>query len=250
MQLAHEIDELGNPVGMPVNDDRTPAIPDRSRVLLGDYARLEPLARRHATELWTAFSDDADGRMWTYMHAGPFGDEAAFTLWLTQLCALDSLFLYAIIDRDTDVAIGFASYLRVDPGSRSIEVGWVTFSPRLQRSRVGTDAMFVMMREAFALGYRRYEWKCNALNAPSIAAAHRYGFSFEGLFRQALTVKGRNRDTAWFAVIDRDWPSLESAFERWLAADNFDASGRQRRRLSELTAPCVESYWPTLSVNP
>jgi RimJ/RimL family protein N-acetyltransferase len=248
MRLAHEFDELGNPVGMPVHDDRTPAIPDRSRVLLGDYAVLEPLAPRHATDLWNAFSDDADGRMWTYMHAGPFGDEEEFTLWLTQLCALDQLFLYAVVEKATGTALGFASFLRVDPGSRSLEVGWVTFSPRLQRSRVGTDAMFVMMREAFALGYRRYEWKCNALNAPSIAAAHRYGFSFEGLFRQALTVKGRNRDTAWFAVIDRDWPSLESAFERWLAADNFDASGRQRLRLSELTAPCVESYWPTVTV--
>lgn len=248
MHLDHDLDELGSPIGIAVFDDRTPLHPDRSRALDGDYVRLEPLAPRHASDLWEAFSDDADGRMWTYLHAGPFADEAAFTLWLTQMCSLDSLFLYAIIDRASGSAVGFASYLRVDPGSRSIEVGWLTFSPRLQRSRLGTDAMYVMMCEAFALGYRRYEWKCNALNAPSIAAAHRLGFTFEGLFRQALVVKGRNRDTAWFSIIDRDWPAIRTAFEQWLAPENFDASDQQRSRLRDLTAPSVASFWPSLTV--
>lgn len=248
MRLDYELDDNGSPVGRIVADDRTPEHPDRSLDLHGTYVRLEPLSLRHARDLWAAFSLDTEGRMWTYLHAGPFADEAEFTTWFTHLCTLDSLFPYAIIDLATNEAIGFASYLRVDPSSRSIEVGWVTFSPRLQRSRHATDTMFIMMREAFALGYRRYEWKCNALNAPSIAAAHRLGFTFEGLFRNALVVKGRNRDTAWFAVIDSDWPALRSAFEHWLAPANFDADGQQRERLSDLTAAVVGDRWPHLAI--
>lgn len=248
MRLEYELDEYDRPVGHVVVDDHTPALPDRLRALEGDYVRLEPLAARHAQDLWTAFSDDPSGRLWTYMAAGPFTDEAEFTPWLAQVCALESLFMYAIVDHATNTAVGFASFLRVDPGSRSIEVGWVTFSPQLQRSRLATDAMFVMMREAFALGYRRYEWKCNALNAPSIAAAHRLGFSFDGVFRNALVVKGRNRDTAWFSILDRDWSTLRAAFEQWLSSDNFEADGMQRTRLSDLTAPVVASRWPTLAI--
>lgn len=248
MHLDYELDSNGNPVGRMVAGDRTPARPDRSLELHGRYVRLEPLSLRHARELWAAFSADTDGRLWTYMHAGPFADEAEFTVWLTHLATLDALHPYAIVDGGTGIAVGFASYLRVDPDSRTIEVGWVTFSPHLQRTRLATDTMFVMMREAFALGYRRYEWKCNALNAPSIAAAHRLGFSFDGVFRQALVVKGRNRDTAWFSVIDADWPTLRDAFEHWLRPENFDADGRQRQRLSDLTAPVVVSRWPALRV--
>ena len=248
MRLEFALDEYDRPVGQPVSDDLLPSIPDRLRALHGDYVRLEPLAASHARDLWTAFCDDTGGRLWTYMAAGPFADEAEFTPWLTQVCALESLFMYAIIDRTSNAAVGFASFLRVDPGSRSIEVGWVTFSPQLQRSRLATDAMFVMMREAFALGYRRYEWKCNALNAPSIAAAHRLGFSFDGVFRNALVVKGRNRDTAWFSILDRDWPALEAAFAQWLDDDNFDEAGFQQSRLSDLTASVVASRWPLLSI--
>jgi RimJ/RimL family protein N-acetyltransferase len=132
-----------------------------------------------------------------------------------------------------------ASYLRIDPLFGSIEVGHLRFSARLQRTPAATEAMVLMMRNAFALGYRRYEWKCDALNAPSRAAARRLGLSFEGIFRQAVVIKGRNRDTAWFAATDRDWPALAQAFERWLAADNFDGDGRQRVRLTELTAPLL-----------
>ena len=248
MRLEYELDEYDRPVGQPVAVDLMPSVPDRLRALHGDYVRLEPLAAGHARDLWTAFCDDPTGRLWTYMAAGPFADEAEFSPWLAQVCVLDSLFMYAIVDRATDTAVGFASFLRVDPGSRSIEVGWVTFSPQLQRSRLATDAMFVMMREAFALGYRRYEWKCNALNAPSIAAAHRLGFSFDGVFRNALVVKGRNRDTAWFSIVDRDWPALQAAFVQWLHPQNFDADGAQRSRLSDLTAPVIESHWPSLTV--
>lgn len=248
MRLDYELDEHGHPVGRPVLNVRTPELPDRSLHLHGDSVRLEPLSLRHARPLWQAFSADTDGRLWTYLHAGPFADEAEFTAWLGHLCTLEVLFLYAIIDRANDEAVGFASYLRVDPDSRSIEVGWITFSPRLQRSRLATDTMYVMMREAFAMGYRRYEWKCNALNEPSISAAQRLGFSFEGLFRNALVVKGRNRDTAWFSVIDADWPQLRTAFERWLHPSNFDAEGRQQLRLSDLTADVIRARWPRLAV--
>lgn len=248
MRLDFELDSHGNPIGRPVTEGQVPHPPDRALHLQGAYVRLEPLEPRHAGDLWTAFSADAEGRLWTYLPAGPFADAAAFTAWLDHLCTLESLFPYAIVDRATGEAIGFASYLRVDPDNRSIEVGWIGYSPRLQRSRHATDTMFIMMREAFAMGYRRYEWKCNALNAPSIAAAHRLGFTFEGLFRQATLVKGRNRDTAWFSIIDGDWPILRAAFERWLDPSNFDVDGRQRERLSDLTAPVVRAQWPRLDV--
>lgn len=248
MRLEHVSDANGHPIGVAVPNFVMPPLPDRMTVFHGVGVRLEPLTPAHGEELWAAFSQDTAGHMWAYLAAGPFADATEFSAWFTPFCATDSLFLYAIIDIAYDRAIGFASYLRADPGAGSIEVGWVTFSPQLQRSSLATDAMVVMMREAFAMGYRRYEWKCNALNAPSISAAHRLGFSFEGLFRQALTVKGHNRDTAWFAIIDRDWPPLETAFATWLAPDNFDEQGFQRTRLSDLTAHLVESRWPTLTV--
>ncbi|MEM0943959.1 MAG: GNAT family protein, partial [Pseudomonadota bacterium] len=136
-------------------------------------------------------------------------------------------------------ALGTASYLRINPEAGSIEVGYITFSPALQRTKAATEAMFLMMDWAFAAGYRRYEWKCNALNAPSRAAAQRLGLSYEGVFRQALTVKGHNRDTAWYAATDATWPRLRAAFEAWLAPENFDQNGQQRHRLSDLTAPCL-----------
>ena len=142
---------------------------------------------------------------------------------------------YAIIAADTDRAVGIASYLNINPSAGSIEVGGITYSPALQRKPAGTEAMFLMMRHALDdLGYRRYEWKCNALNAPSRAAAQRYGFQFEGIFRQAEVVKGRNRDTAWYSIVDSEWPGIRAAFERWLDPANFDPDGRQRERLSTL----------------
>ena len=132
-----------------------------------------------------------------------------------------------------------ASYLRIDPNSGSIEVGGINFSPLLQRKPAATEAMYLMMKHAFELGYRRYEWKCNALNAPSRKAAQRLGFSYEGIFRQALVVKGRNRDTAWYAAIDSEWPALDAAFSQWLSVDNFDALGIQKTKLSALTSPIL-----------
>lgn len=206
--------------------------------MVGRYCRVEPLdLDRHATELFAADRQDADGRNWTYLSAGPFADFASYRSWLAAASAGDDPLFHAIVDDATGRAAGVAAYLRIDPHSGVIEVGHLNFAPSLQRSRAATEAMYLMMRRAVdELGYRRYEWKCDSLNAPSRAAALRYGFRFEGVFRQALVYKGRNRDTAWFAILDRDWPVLKAAFERWLDPDNFDAAGRQRLRLSELTA--------------
>jgi RimJ/RimL family protein N-acetyltransferase len=158
---------------------------------------------------------------------------------MRQVCSGDDPLFHAVIDSATQKAVGVASYLRIDPASGSIEVGHIAYAPGLQRTPAATEAMVLMMQRAFELGYRRYEWKCDALNAPSRAAAQRLGLSFEGVFRQASLYKGRNRDTAWYAAIDQDWPALQAAFLRWLDPTNFDANGRQRTRLSDLTAPVV-----------
>jgi RimJ/RimL family protein N-acetyltransferase len=159
---------------------------------------------------------------------------------MEQTCrGVDPLF-YAVVEKIEDRAVGVASYLRIDPANGSIEVGHINYSPLLQRTPAATEAMYLMMRHVFDLGYRRYEWKCNALNAASRVAARRLGFSFEGVFRQAGVVKGRNRDTAWYAMIDKEWPALREAFLRWLDPSNFDEQGRQRARLSVLTAPVLK----------
>ena len=150
----------------------------------------------------------------------------------------------ARVDLETTEAVGVASYLRIDPVAGSIEVGHINYSPKLQRTVAATEAMYLMMRRAFELGYRRYEWKCDSLNAPSRAAAQRYGFSFEGTFRQAWVYKGRSRDSAWFSIIDTEWPALREAFERWLAPENFDAAGQQRVSLASLTAPLLKTRYP------
>jgi RimJ/RimL family protein N-acetyltransferase len=227
---------LGQPIGFPLPDWKPPAIPSRVP-MEGRFCRLEQLdPRLHAASLHAANSIDVEGRMWTYLPYGPFDTLASYQAWTEDMSSRSDPLFYAIIDRTTDSAVGIASYLRIDPPAGSIEVGHLNYSPLLQRTPAATEAMFLMMERAFTLGYRRYEWKCDALNAPSRAAAQRLGFSFEGIFRQATIVKGRNRDTAWFAVIDRDWPSLRDAFQRWLHPTNFDEQGKQRVSLSSLTA--------------
>ena len=206
----------------------------------GRYCRLEPThPGRHAADLHAANSLDTEGRMWTYLPYGPFGSLAAYRTWMESACVADDPLFFTITDAASGKASGLASYLRIDPASGSIEVGHLAYSPQLQRTPAATEAMFLMMQWAFAVGYRRYEWKCNALNAPSRTAALRLGFSFEGEFRQAGIVKGRNRDTAWYAAIDAEWPALEKAYRAWLAPGNFDAAGRQRVSLAALTAPVV-----------
>ena len=202
----------------------------------GHACRVEPLdVDRHAADLHAANTLDAEGRNWTYLSAPPPRDLDEYRRWLTETTTgVDPMF-HAIVDATSGSAVGVAAYLRIDPDHGVIEIGHINFSPLLQRTRAATEAMFLMMRRAFdELGYRRYEWKCDSLNAPSRAAARRLGFQFEGIFRQALVYKGRNRDTAWFAIVDSEWPALRAAFERWLDPANFDEAGRQRASLAAL----------------
>jgi RimJ/RimL family protein N-acetyltransferase len=195
----------------------------------GRFSRLEPLdSERHARDLFDANSLDVEGRNWTYLPYGPFKAFEAYYAWVVDLSARTDPQMWAILDGASGRAVGVAGYLNIVTQVGSIEVGHLHYSPLLQRTPAATEAMFLMMRRAFELGYRRYEWKCDALNVPSRRAAERLGFSYEGLFRQARVNKGRNRDTAWYSIIDREWPALEAAFERWLDPSNFDHQGKQR----------------------
>ena len=239
--MRHETNHLNQPIGLPVNDWKPARLPGRE-TLEGRFCRLEPLdPERHAAGLHAANSLDAEGANWTYLHYGPFDTLEGYRAWMEETCRGDDPLFYAVVDAATGGATGVASYLRIDPANGSIEVGHINYSPLLQRTPAATEAMYLMMKHAFDLGYRRYEWKCNALNAPSRVAAERLGFSFEGVFRQAAVAKGRNRDTAWYSVIDTEWPALQEAFLRWLDPSNFDGQGRQRTRLSALTAPLLKT---------
>jgi RimJ/RimL family protein N-acetyltransferase len=202
----------------------------------GRFCRLEPIdLDRHAAALFEANAADADGRSWTYLAYGPFSDLSSYRAWMQAECMGDDPLFFSVMDKADGRPAGLVSYLRIAPASGSIEVGHIHYSPRLQRRPAATEAMYLMMQKAFECGYRRYEWKCDALNAPSRAAAQRLGLSFEGIFRQATVYKGRSRDTAWYAAIDYEWPPLREAFLAWLDANNFDEDGRQRTRLSALT---------------
>ena len=233
--MQHHTNVLGQPIGFPLPNWKLPNLPSGDPIQ-GRFCRLEQFNPGvHAASLHTANALDTDGRMWTYLPYGPFDTLAGYVAWAEEVCSRRDPFFYTIIDQATGRAAGIASYLRIDPPSGSIEVGHINYSPLLQRTPAATEAMFLMMERAFTLGYRRYEWKCDALNGPSRAAAQRLGFTFEGVFRQATVVKGRNRDTAWFAVLDSEWPRLENAFQRWLHPSNFDETGKQHERLSQLT---------------
>jgi RimJ/RimL family protein N-acetyltransferase len=232
---------LGQPIGPPVPGWAPPPPPPREPIE-GRFCRVEPLdVARHARDLHDANARDSEGRMWTYLAVGPFASLEEYLAWLEPRASGEDPLFHAVVDVVSGRAVGLASYLRIDPAAGSIEVGHLAFSPLLQRTPAATEAMYLMMRRAFALGYRRYEWKCDALNAPSRAAAQRLGLSYEGVFRQATVYKGRNRDTAWYAAIDSEWPALEAAFTRWLDPANFDERGRQRERLSDLTGPILVS---------
>ena len=231
---------LEQPIGFPLPEWQMPPRPPREP-MAGRYCRVEPIdPDRHADQLHEANRHDPSGRAWTYLFAEPFDTFEAYRQWMTSSCLSDDPLFHAIIDGATGKAIGVASFMRIDLKNDVIEVGNINYSPLLQRTRAATEAMYLMMKRAFALGYRRYEWKCDSLNASSRAAAQRLGFSYEGIFRQAVVYKGRNRDTAWYAMIDSEWPALDQAFTRWLDPDNFDEQGRQRLRLSDLTAPILK----------
>jgi RimJ/RimL family protein N-acetyltransferase len=229
---------LGQPIGFQVPNWKERPLPPRT-MMQGRWCRLEPLdPERHAADLYAANDDDKEGRMWTYLAYGPFATFKAYVAKMKMSWLGDDPLVQAIVDTRSGVAVGLASYLHIDPRAGSIEVGGVTFSPRLQRTTAATEAMYLMMKRAFDdLGYRRYEWKCNALNYASINAAKRLGFQFEGIFRQAAVVKGRNRDNAWFSIIDREWPEVKAMLESWLDPNNFDLNGQQLVALSRLRHP-------------
>ncbi|MEX0280145.1 MAG: GNAT family N-acetyltransferase [Arenibacterium sp.] len=232
------------PLGEVVENWKTPPWPF-DVALEGAHVRLEPLnADKHARGLFNAYGNA--GWLWDYLADGPYDRFEDYDAWVRSAASQgDTLFL-AILDRDSGTPLGIASYLRINPGAGSIEVGNINFSPLLQQKPGATEAMALMMTWAFDAGYRRYEWKCNALNAPSRRAAERLGFSFEGVFRQALIVKGRNRDTAWFAITDKEWPGVQSAHRTWLSPKNFDSNGQQLQKLGDLTAPFRVSSDPSL----
>ncbi len=225
------------PVGRPVPGWTPRPAPPRTP-MPGRLCRVEPLdISRHAEELYAANRLDADGRNWTYLGIEAPRTLEAYVAWLERMTAGDDPILHAIVDLPAGKAVGVAALMRIDRANGVIEVGNINYSPLLQRKPAATEAMFLLMARVFdELGYRRYEWKCDSLNAASRAAALRLGFRYEGLFRQAVVYKGRNRDTAWFSIIDSEWPALKRAYQQWLAPDNFDADGRQRRGLAELIA--------------
>jgi RimJ/RimL family protein N-acetyltransferase len=227
---AQRLNALGQPVGLPLADTSPRQVPPRT-AMVGRYCSVVPLSLDHADDLYTAFRADEENRIWTYLPNGPYNDPADFRAWVNEAIQKDDPLMHAIVV--DGCALGHASYLRITPASASIEVGFINLSPALQRTRAATEFQFLMMRRTFdELGYRRYEWKCDALNAPSRKAAERLGFTYDGTFRQATHDKGRNRDTAWFSIIDNEWPGLKQRFERWLAPENFDDTGTQKRGLS------------------
>lgn len=225
------------PIGLPV--ESSPAQRPRRTTLEGRLIRLVPLdPAAHGDALFEGTHGKGKEDLWLYLWDGPFADRGKFDAYLQRAAASEDPLFFAIIDKNTGRAAGHAAYMRIEPAHRALEVGYVLFSPQLQRTAGATEAMYLLARHAFEdLGYRRYEWKCDALNAPSRHAALRLGFTFEGIFRQHLIVKGRNRDTAWFSMLDSEWPARKSAFERWLDPSNFDAAGRQKVSLSSIHPP-------------
>lgn len=209
-----------------------------ARSTTGRWCRLDPLdPATHADDLYRANQADEQGRMWTYLTYGPFDSLTSYRGWLEGVAAREDPMFFAIIDGQGR-AVGLAAFMRIDPSAGVIEIGHLAFSPAIQSTTAATEAIALMLRTVFdELGYRRLEWKCDSLNDASRRAAQRFGFVYEGTFRQAVVVKGRNRDTAWFSITDAEWPRLAAAYERWLAPDNFDTEGRQRLALSKLTHP-------------
>ncbi len=225
--------EFDQEIGDPVNEWAVPLIP-ALREHQGQYCRLEPLsADKHAGELYEEFT--GNDALWTYMAYGPFTEQNDYVKWVESVQSQQDPAFFAIINQETGRALGQAAFLRITPNAGAIEVGHICYGPSLQQTPAATEAMYLMMKHAFELGYRRYEWKCDALNQASRRAAARLGFVYEGCFRQALVYKKRNRDTAWFSIIDKDWPKIQNAFEEWLDPSNFNEQGKQRQSLSALT---------------
>lgn len=232
-EQGHATNELGQPIGLPVNVPR-PIAPPQLTTMRGRFCEVASLnVGMHGIALYEAYAAAADDGDWTYLGYGPFDDEASFLLWLRSVGNQADPLFFAIVDAETKGAAGLAAYLRIDPAAGCIEVGHIHLARCLQRTPAATEAMYLMMKRVFESGYRRFEWKCDDLNAPSRSAATRLGFSYEGTFRQALHYKGRNRDTAWYSIIDTEWPALDTEFARWLDSDNFDEARQQQSSLAQ-----------------
>ena len=230
MEQSEPHPQTGLPIGLTV--DATAAARPGPVTLDGNFGRVERLAQQHDATLWEAVK--GHDQIWTYMSSyGPCADFQAFSAWIASRIKLDDPYSYAIVDK-SGRAVGISTLMDIRPVMRSIEVGHIVYSPALQRTPLATEAQYLLARYAFeTLRYRRYEWKCNSLNAASRRAALRFGFIFEGVLRQHIIAKGRNRDTAYFSMLDSEWPARKHAFERWLAQENFDAAGRQKMRLEQ-----------------
>jgi RimJ/RimL family protein N-acetyltransferase len=233
-ELPVHKNHLGQVIGPPL-PHWTPRPRPQRTAMRGRLCQLELLdAATHAHALHEAYGEDASGQNWTYLPYGPFPSPEAYVEWVRARETGDDPIFYAILLAGSGRPVGVGSYLRIDPEMGSLEVGSLCYSPALQRSAASTEAMYLMMRRAFdELGYRRYEWKCDSLNAPSRRAAERLGFRYEGTFRQMMVLKQRSRDSAWYSILDSEWPALRTAFERWLDPGNFDATGAQRARLED-----------------
>ena len=232
------MNELGQPIGWPVATDLPRPRPEKVR-LEGRFCSLVPLdVEAHGGQLWEAFSADMTGVDWTYLPVAPIETEADFGVFLRAAEASEDPLYFTVLNAEGR-AVGHATYLRIDPANGVIEVGYIHFSPLMQRTPMSTEAMYLMMKWVFENGYRRYEWKCNALNAKSRYAAQRLGLSYEGVFRQMAINKGKNRNTAWFAAIDKEWNVLKECYETYLADDNFDIAQKPKRSLSVLTKPIL-----------
>jgi RimJ/RimL family protein N-acetyltransferase len=220
------------PVGPVV--DATPAERPGAVTLTGRFCRVEKLdAVRHADGLWQLLKGHDD--VWDYLAVGPFADGGVFSAWLEERAIALDPYAYAVADYASGRPLGIVTLMEIRPAMRVIEMGSIVYSPALQRTPAATEAQYLVADYVFGtLGYRRYEWKCNALNAPSMRAAERLGFTYEGTFRQHMIVKGRNRDTAWFSILDKEWPAVKGAYQAWLTPENFDADGTQRQRLTNL----------------
>ncbi len=231
----HDHHSEEQPLGRPVIGWKPCSVPSR-QTIVGSYCRLEALdAKRHAQDLYRSNQLDRKGSQWTYLGYGPFPSEKEFEQWVELQSQCSDPLFFSILLSSSNQAAGVASYLRISPGNGCIEIGHLNFSPLLQRTQAATEAIFLLMSRAFDLGYRRLEWKCNSLNAPSRSAALRLGFTYEGTFRNADIVKGRNRDTSWYSIIDSEWPSIKEILQSWLDPSNFDEKGRQRTRLSVMS---------------
>ncbi len=228
------LNEFGQPIGPPLPEWKEAEVPPEN-TMVGLHTSLSPLnCEHHGEDLFESFACDQAGKNWTYLPYGPFKDRAEFKSWLEATSLAGDPRLYVVIARGQSQAVGLLAWMNIQRDVGSVEIAHVHFSPLLQRRPAATEAVYLLIKEAFNRGYRRCEWKCDSLNAASKTAAERFGFQFEGRFRNARVYKGRSRDTDWYSIIDSEWPRLNKRFQDWLSPENFDAKGQQRKRLREL----------------